>query len=107
MGRGHTQVGGGAAGGGKGGKGGKGGIPSRFIGDIEAAVQQYVVKWQDRDERDNFFQKHDAQFVKEELRPVVFEEVRKEVDEEMRLLLENLKEMVEAEKAARSGKKGK
>jgi len=112
---------GGAAGGGKGGKGDKGGegadggdgrggegsIPSRFIGDIEAAVQQYVVKWQDRDERDNFFQKHDAQFVKEELRPVVFEEVRKEVDEEMRLLLENLKEMVEAEKAARSGKKGK
>ena len=66
-----------------------------------------MVKWQDRDERDNFFQKHDAQFVKEELRPVVFEEVRKEVDEEMRLLLENLKEMVEAEKAARSGKKGK
>ena len=110
--------GGGAAGGGKAGKaggegadgdarGGEGGIPSRFIGDIEAAVQQYVVKWQDRDERDNFFQKHDAQFVKEELRPVVFEEVRKEVDEEMRLLLENLKEMVEAEKAARSGKKGK
>ena len=39
--------------------------------------------------------------VEEELKPVVFEEVRREVDEEMRLLLENLREMVEAERAAK------
>lgn len=34
-------------------------------------------------------------------------QVRLEVDEELRLLLENLKAMVEAEKAAKSGKKAK
>ena len=33
---------------------------------------------------------------------MVFEEVRKEVDEEMRLLLENLREMAAAERAAKA-----
>ena len=45
--------------------------------------------------------------MREALRPLIFEEVRLEVDEELRLLLENLKAMVEAEKAARTGKKSK
>ena len=33
--------------------------------------------------------------------------MRREVDDELRLMLENLKAMVDAEKAAKSGKKGK
>lgn len=52
-------------------------------------------------------QKYDPELVKDALRPVVFEEVRVDVDDEMRVLLTNLKEMVAAEKAAKSGKKGK
>lgn len=54
-------------------------------------MQEYVVKWQDRDERDNFFQKHDADLVKDELRPIVFEEIRQQVDEEVQVMLQNLK----------------
>jgi hypothetical protein len=50
-----------------------------------------VNTWQDRDESTNFFQKYDGELVKDALRPVVFEEVRLDVDEEMRVLLENLK----------------
>jgi len=56
---------------------------------------------------DNAAQKYDPELVKDALRPVVFEEVRVDVDDEMRVLLTNLKEMVAAEKAAKSGKKGK
>jgi hypothetical protein len=55
----------------------------------------------------NGAQKYDPELVKDALRPVVFEEVRVDVDDEMRVLLTNLKEMVAAEKAAKSGKKGK
>jgi len=82
-------------------------VGSVFIPAIEAAVQEFVAKWQDRDESANFFQKYDAELVKDELRPIVFEEIRTQVDEEMRVLLQNLKDMVEAERAAKLGKKGK
>lgn len=34
---------------------------------------------QDRDESDNFNQKYDAELVKDELRPIVFEEIRQQV----------------------------
>ena len=51
--------------------------------------------------------RYDQELVKDELRPIVFEEVRIGVDEEMRVLLQNLKDMVEAERAAKLGKKGK
>ncbi|KAG1669632.1 hypothetical protein FOA52_010792 [Chlamydomonas sp. UWO 241] len=82
-------------------------ISSVFVPSIESAVHEFVAKWQDRDETDNFFQKFDQELVKDELRPIVFEEIRLAVDEEMRVLLQNLKDMVEAEHAAKLGKKGK
>ena len=66
-------------------------ITSIFVPEIEGAVQEFVAKWQDRDESMNFAQKYDPDVVKDEVRPVVFEEVRRQVDTEMRVLLENLK----------------
>lgn len=66
-------------------------IPSVFVPAIERAVQEFVAKWQDRDESMNFAQRYDPDLVKDELRPLVFEEIRLQVDEEMRILLENLK----------------
>ena len=51
-------------------------VTSVFIPSIEAAVQEFVAKWQDRDETGNFFQKYDGELVKDELRPIVFEEIR-------------------------------
>lgn len=95
-----------------------------FVPDIELAIQDFVAKWQDRDESLNFAQRYcfhpliylhrsiwvhparisrcqgvlhpelcryDPDIVKDELRPLVFEQVRKQVDEEMRTLLQNLK----------------
>lgn len=37
---------------------------------------------QDRDETDNFFQKYDPELVKDELRPIVFEEIRQQVGDQ-------------------------
>lgn len=45
----------------------------------------------------------DLELLKDDLRPVVFEEVRRQVDDEMRCLLTNLKAMAAAEAAALSG----
>lgn len=64
---------------------------SQFITDLEASVKNYIVKWQDRDEQHNFEQSHDVPLMKEELRPSVFEQVRKQVDSEVIIMLENLK----------------
>ncbi|KAL2087464.1 hypothetical protein ACEWY4_016292 [Coilia grayii] len=59
--------------------------------------------WQDRDERQNFPQRFDAQLVREEKRLEVEEEIRVQVDELMRQELKNLKLAVDKEK----GKKKK
>ncbi|KIY95572.1 hypothetical protein MNEG_12391 [Monoraphidium neglectum] len=56
-------------------------IGSAFIPLLEAAVAEYVAKWQDRDEGSNLSQAHDPELVKEELRPLVFDEVRQQVRE--------------------------
>ncbi|CAN0419701.1 unnamed protein product, partial [Scytosiphon promiscuus] len=43
--------------------------------------------WEDRDESDNFAQKHDVSLAKDKIRPSVAEEIRSQVDE---MLLMNL-----------------
>lgn len=47
--------------------------------------------WQTRDEKDNFSQRHDAELIKEQKRKEVEEEIRLQVDELMRAELKNLK----------------
>ncbi len=54
-------------------------VGSAFVPAIETAVAEYVARWQDKDERENFAQTYDAELAKEELRPLVFEEVRRQV----------------------------
>lgn len=54
-------------------------VTSVFIPAIEGAVAEYVAKWQERDESDNFGQRYDGELVKDELRPLVFEEIRQQV----------------------------
>ena len=87
--------------------------PAKFINPLRDAVDSFNRTWSKVNdtglEGGNFDQRFISSVVEEELKPVVFEEVRKEVDEEMRLLLENLREMVAAERAAKAGpaKKGK
>uniref|UniRef100_A0A8C3S8L3 IQ motif containing with AAA domain 1 n=1 Tax=Chelydra serpentina TaxID=8475 RepID=A0A8C3S8L3_CHESE len=68
---------------------------------------QYI--WQNRDERWNFPQEYDPELIKEEKRKEVEEEIRVQVDELMRQELKNLKLAVdkEKEKKQKKGKKGK
>ena len=67
-------------------------VSSAFVGDLEAAVKLFVEKWQDHPEGPNALaQKHEPDLVFHQLRPLVFEQVRLQVDEEMRVLLQNLK----------------
>ena len=67
------------------------GPSSAFALDLEKTVDVYTSKWQKRNEEHNFQQMHDTELVKEELRPVVFEEIRQEVDAEVAVMLQNLK----------------
>lgn len=54
-------------------------------------MEGYTSKWQERDEQNNFSQRHDVELVKEELRPVVFQEIRDQVDAEVSVMLQNFK----------------
>lgn len=54
-------------------------MSSRFVGAVEGAVSEFVAVWQERDEAANWEQRHDEELIREELRPLVFEEVRKQV----------------------------
>ena len=47
--------------------------------------------WATRDEKENFSQRHDAELIKEQKRKEVEEEIRLQVDELMRAELKNLK----------------
>ena len=82
-----------------------------FVTAVHAAAAAYDAEWRGKsgedDDETNFDQKFEQSLVLARLKPVVFEEIRAEVDEEMRALLENLKELVAAEKAAKAGGEGR
>jgi hypothetical protein len=56
-------------------------ISSAFIPLIEGAVAEYIGKWQERPAAAgaSWEQQHDPELLKDELRPLVFEEVRQQV----------------------------
>ncbi|CAN0542003.1 unnamed protein product, partial [Ectocarpus sp. 12 AP-2014] len=95
--------------GGKGKKGGKGGggdpdeppeLPPPLQGKSELAekifaeVKHFSGVWEDRDESDNFAQKHDVSLAKDKIRPSVTEEIRKQVDEMLLMNLQKIKMQV-------------
>ena len=65
-------------------------------------VKDFESVWEDRDEGDNFQQRHDVDLSKQVVRPGVYEDIRKQVDE---MLLMNLKKI--KMQIAPTGKKGK
>jgi hypothetical protein len=56
-------------------------ISSAFIPLIEGAVAEYIGKWQERPAPGgaSWEQQHEPELLKDELRPLVFEEVRQQV----------------------------
>uniref|UniRef100_A0A670XMD7 IQ motif containing with AAA domain 1 n=1 Tax=Pseudonaja textilis TaxID=8673 RepID=A0A670XMD7_PSETE len=83
--------------------------PSNFLPIMEEGNNKYKDIWKNRDEKWNFSQEYDPELIKEEKRKEVEEEIRVQVDELMRQELKNLKLAVdrETEKTGKKGKKGK
>merc|ERR1711865_651626 len=79
------------------------GISSNMAGNVE----NYDNLWPDRDESDNFAQKHDVGLAKDKVRPSVEEQVREQVDQMLILQLQKIKLQLEAAAAKDKGKKGK
>ena len=100
----------------KGGKGGKGAkeeeveaMPklqgrTELTDNMSKLVGAYEDVWDGRDESDNFQQKHDPELTKEVVRPGVYEELRKQVDE---MLVMNLRKIKMQIAPGGKGKKGK
>ncbi|XP_067844026.1 dynein regulatory complex protein 11 [Heptranchias perlo] len=79
---------------------------SHFLSTVTEGHSTYEGVWQNRDERMNFSQKHVPELIKEDKRKEVEEEIRIQVDELMREELKNLKLAVDKDKSAKKGKKG-
>ncbi|MGH0123974.1 UNVERIFIED_CONTAM: hypothetical protein FKN15_009486, partial [Acipenser sinensis] len=81
--------------------------PSNFLPTVVEGSKSYKDVWQGRDEGHNFSQRFDGELIKEEKRKEVEEEIRIQVDELMRQELKNLKLTVDREKGKKKkGKKG-
>ncbi|KAK6482945.1 dynein regulatory complex protein 11 isoform X1 [Huso huso] len=81
--------------------------PSNFLPTVVEGNKSYKDVWQGRDEGHNFSQRFDGELIKEEKRKEVEEEIRVQVDELMRQELKNLKLTVDREKGKKKkGKKG-
>ena len=66
--------------------------PTELVTTMHTCVNLYDEVWLDRDESNNFAQKHDVELAKNVVRPNVMEEVREQVDKMLILQLQNLKQ---------------
>ncbi|XP_024531716.1 IQ and AAA domain-containing protein 1 isoform X2 [Selaginella moellendorffii] len=80
--------------------------PAFFLRHVRESVDVYTHSWHDKDDSANLAQKHDTDRLKGQLRPMVFEEIRLEVDQNTRVILDRVKKKILAElKAARKKQK--
>lgn len=79
--------------------------PSALTATMLMAVDSYEQVWMDRDESNNFGQRHDVDLAKDVVRGPVETEIRTQVDDTLKLQLINIKAQLEA--ASTSSKKGK
>mmetsp|Transcript_11624 Transcript_11624/g.18521 ORF Transcript_11624/g.18521 Transcript_11624/m.18521 type:complete len:849 (-) Transcript_11624:78-2624(-) len=94
---------------GKGGKKGKGadeaeddtheaGMTSAVVQQFVEQIKQYTEMWENRDESNNFDQRHDVDLARKSVFPIVEAELRALVDDQMREELANLKILFEETK---------
>lgn len=69
-------------------------------------VEDFEGTWQDRDETDNFQQRHNVSLAKDVVRPGVFEEIRRQVDDMLVMNLKKIRMQIAPGKGGK-GKKGK
>lgn len=76
-------------------------------------VNEFEDVWENRDEDDNFQQRHDVDLAKDVVRPGVFEEIRRQVDDMLVMNLKKIRIQIapgkggKAKKGKGKGKKGK
>lgn len=80
---------------------------SVFTGQIKTTAALFGKTWQNKDESDNFMQKHDQDIVRAEKRREVESEIKNEVFELLKEELKNLKLAVDKDKKGKKGKKDK
>ncbi|XP_066573569.1 dynein regulatory complex protein 11 isoform X2 [Amia ocellicauda] len=77
-------------------------LPSAFLSELENDHKTYSTVWQNRREAKNFSQRHEPELVKEEKRKEIENEIRIQVDELMRQELANLKLAVDKDKGGKA-----
>ncbi|CAK0838676.1 unnamed protein product, partial [Prorocentrum cordatum] len=99
---------------GKGGKKGKGAEveedtqesgPSHVVAQFVERINEYTEMWENRNEDNNFDQRHDIELARKNVFPIVEAELRAAVDDMMREELSNLKAMFETAKKKKEKKK--
>merc|ERR1712166_1170780 len=69
--------------------------PSAVVQQFVEQINQYTETWENRDESNNFDQRHDVELARKSVFPIVEAELRAVVDEAMKEELANLKTMFE------------
>lgn len=80
--------------------------PTEVVQKFDEFYQDYTKDWANRDERDNKQQQYDRVMAREEVMPIVQKEYQKDVDEMIKMELDNLKLQLAGGKK-KKGKKGK
>ena len=86
--------------------------PAETVQKFDEFYQDFNDTWATRDEAENYKQEHDVALAKEQVKPVLEKEFTKQIDEMIKIELENLKEMQgggkkKKKKGKKKGKKGK
>ena len=69
-------------------------------------VKEFESIWENKDESDNFQQKHDIELSKQVVRPNVYEEIRKQVDSMLVMNLKKIQMQIAPSGKKKKGKKG-
>merc|ERR1711998_472646 len=77
---------------------------SDMVPQFVEQINQYTETWGNRDESNNFDQRHDVELARRQVFPIVEAELRVAVDEMMKEELQNLKTMFEKSKKPKKKK---
>ena len=81
--------------------------PSEVVGRFDEFYEEYNKDWANRDEHENKKQAFDRNMARDEVMPTVEKELKKEVDEAIKMELETLKTQLHGAKKKKKGKKKK
>lgn len=79
--------------------------PSHVVAQFVERINEYTEMWENRNEDNNFDQRHDIELARKNVFPIVEAELRAAVDDMMREELSNLKAMFETAKRKKEKKK--